>query len=123
MADLLPARLQSGGRYLGTAADGRRVTGRGLGGRGGAVRLVLSDEALDVVRMAGPFRIPVAALRGARQQDGALVVVWLHGEQLLETGFQLTGGTPAPGSVEQRQSDWVRKIAKLARMQRSRHHG
>ena len=118
VADLPAALLQSGARYLGTASDGRRVTSRGLGGRGGSVRLMLSDDGLDVVRMGGPFRIPVTALRGGRSQDDALVVSWVHGEHLLETAFQLSGDTPAPGSADAKANDWVRKIGKVAR----KHH-
>lgn len=117
VADLPAGLLQTGARYLGTASDGRRVTSRGLGGRGGSVRLVLSDDGLDVVRMGGPFRIPATALRGARRQDDAFVVVWQHAEQLLETAFQLTGDSPVK-SVGARQDDWVRKIGKMARRQK-----
>ena len=57
-------------------------------------------EGLDVVRLAGSFRIPAAALRGARHDrgiagkvvppHGVLVVTWQHGEHLLDTGFRLT---------------------------------
>jgi hypothetical protein len=106
VADLPPAVLSSGARYLGTASQGRRITARGLGGRGGSVRLVLSAEGLDVVRMSGSFRVPVSSIRGAREQDGLVIVGWTHGGQALDTAFQLSAGDAAT---------WVRKIGKLVR--------
>ena len=115
IADLPEAVLQSGAKYLGTTLGGERVTARGLGSRGSA-RLVLSDQALDVVRMAGPFRIPLTALRGARDDEGQLVVSWQHGEHVLETTLQLSvDKTAPPGSSAAKQRTWVRKIGKLSR--------
>jgi hypothetical protein len=104
--DLPEARLGAAGKYLGTTSGGQKVRARGLGGSG-SVRIQLSDEALDVVRMGAPFRIPVTALQGARHAENALVVVWRHGGQVLETTFGLPGD----------HGQWVRKISKLARKQ------
>ena len=135
--DLPTARLQSGARYLATTLAGApesRVTGRGLGSRG-SCRLSLSGVGLDVIRLAGSFRIPVEALRGARHADslgrrsvpphGLLVVSWSHGDYVLDTGFRLTAPTPVPGSApsvvtpekaaKERHTTWVRTISKLAR--------
>ncbi len=65
MKDLPKARLQSAARYLGTLNEAdEKVTGQSMAAKSSS-RLNLSDEALDVVRMAGSFRIPVEALRGA----------------------------------------------------------
>ncbi len=102
VADLPTPTLESGARYFGTTTSGDwldRVVARGLGARS-SCRLSLSDEGLDVVRLAGSFRIPAAALRGARHDrgiagkvvppHGVLVVTWQHGEHLLDTGFRLT---------------------------------
>ena len=99
--DLPAARLQSGARYFGTTTSGDwldRVVARGLGARS-SCRLSLSAEGLDVIRLAGSFRIPAAALRGARHDQGIagkvvpphglLVVTWQHGDYLLDTGFRL----------------------------------
>ena len=116
VADLPEARLQASGRYLGTTADGDAVKAHGLGGRG-SVRLLLSEEALDVVRIGAPFRIPVAALRGASLRDDAFVVSWSHGDRALETTFRLSADKGLPGSAQEKQSAWVRKISKLARKQ------
>ncbi len=88
-------------------------------------RLNLSDEALDVVRMAGSFRIPVEALRGATtathfaRQAGAgpAGVRWEHGEQQWRTGFRMDreqehqGRQPAVPELDQ----WVRTISKMSR--------
>ena len=116
VADLPEARLQSGGRYLGTTTDGERVTSRGLGSRG-SVRMVLSDEGIDVVRLAGSFRIPVRALRGARHAGDDMVVAWQHGDSTLETSFRLTEDTAAAGGATDKQRAWVRRISKLAKKQ------
>ena len=120
VADLPEAKLQSGARYVGTTTGGERVTARGLGGRG-SCRLSLSGEGLDVIRLAGSFRIPAGALRGARHDrgiagkvvppHGVLVVTWQHGEHLLDTGFRLTDDT----SVTARHNAWVRTISKMAK--------
>ena len=135
VADLPEARLQSGGRYFGTTTSGDwldRVVARGLGARS-SCRLSLSAEGLDVIRLAGSFRIPAAALRGARHDQGIagkvvpphglLVVTWQHGDYLLDTGFrlELSGGdgakaTSAPDkSVGEWHNAWVRSISKMAK--------
>lgn len=135
VADLPGARLQSGGRYFGTTTSGDwldRVVARGLGARS-SCRLWLSAEGLDVIRLAGSFRIPAATLRGARHDQGIagkvvpphglLVVTWQHGDYLLDTGFRLELSDPqaaiaAPGSdksVGERHNTWVRSISKMAK--------
>jgi hypothetical protein len=135
VADLPPATLQSGARYFGTTTSGSwldRVVARGLGARS-SCRLSLSAEGLDVIRLAGSFRIPAAALRGARRDQGiagkvvpphgVLVVTWQHGEYELDTGFRLepSGGeraeaTSAPDtSVAERHDAWVRSISKMVK--------
>ena len=135
VADLPPARLQSGARYFGTTTSGDwldRVVARGLGARS-SCRLSLSAEGLDVIRLAGSFRIPAASLRGARHDQGIagkvvpphgiLVVTWAHGDYELDTGFrlELSGGegamaTSAPDkSVGERHDAWVRSISKMAK--------
>jgi hypothetical protein len=119
VAELPKARLQAGGRYFGTTVSGDwldRVVARGLGARSGC-RLSLSGEGLDVIRLAGSFRIPAAALRGARQDQGIagkvvpphglLVVTWQHGDFLLDTGFRLED----PSS----HTEWIRLIAKMTK--------
>ncbi len=124
MADLPDAKLQSAARYLGTVTeDGQKVVGQSLSVKSSS-RLNLSPEALDVVRMAGSFRIPATALRGATTSDEfggkpvetLLVVKWVHGEHQWRTGFRLdpdkklkTG--PTPPDVDR----WVRTISKMAR--------
>jgi hypothetical protein len=130
VADLPQARLESGARYLGTTVAGapsERVRSHGLSSRG-AGRIRLSQEGLDVIRLAGPFRIPLAALRGARHEpsvrgrevppNGVLMVTWQHGDLVLDSAFRLsdlnTDHTPVSGSTA-KQSDWVRKISKLVR--------
>lgn len=110
VADLPPAKLQAGARYFGTTISGNwleRVVAHGLGARSGA-RISLSSEGLDVIRLAGSFRIPAAALRGARHDQGIagkvvpphgiLVVTWQHGDLLLDTGFRLEPPRPAKGT-------------------------
>jgi hypothetical protein len=136
VADLPPARLQTGARYFGTTVSGDwldRVVARGLGARS-TTRLSLSDQGLDVVRLAGSFRIPADALRGARHDQGIagkvvpphglLVVTWQHGDYLLDTGFRLTdlSGAKAAGpgqrpdtSVTEGHNTWVRTIGKIAK--------
>jgi hypothetical protein len=116
IADLPAARLESAGRYLGTSSSGEKVTAQGLGGQGSA-RIRLSDEALDVVRLGAPLRIPVTALRGARHEGDAVVVSWQHGDKVLETALRLSADASAAGTAEDKQSAWVRKISKLARKQ------
>ncbi len=124
MADLPSARLQSPARYLGTFTDDdQKVTGHSLAAKSSA-RLNLSAEALDVVRMAGSFRIPADALRGAtsagefggQKVESLLVVRWEHDGQQWRTGFRMESsknlkkGTSAP-DLDQ----WVRTISKMAR--------
>ena len=113
VSELPEARLQSPGRYLGTTSDGQRATAHGLGGHS-SVRVLLSDEAIDVVRLAGPIRIPVQTLRGARHEGDAIVVSWQHGGSVLETTLRLTDETAAGD----KQGAWVRKIGKMARRQK-----
>ena len=132
VSDLPPAKLQVGARYLGTTVSGDwldRVVAQGLGARSNA-RLSLSAEGLDVIRLAGSFRIPVGALRGARHDQGiagkvipphgVLVVTWQHGDHLLDTGFRLEPPRPVKGNgaqptITELQNQWVRSISKLAR--------
>lgn len=120
MSELPTPKLQSPARYLGTlTAEGEKVVGRTLSAKSSS-RLHLSEEALDVVRMAGSFRIPVAAMRGATSAaefDGTrveslLVVRWEHGERQWRTGFGLEAGkaTTAPDADR-----WVRTISKMTR--------
>lgn len=130
VSELPPAKLNSAARYLGTVdADGQRVIGQALSAKSSA-RLSLSTEALDVVRMAGSFRIMVSALRGATKADqflgkpvpDLLVVRWVHEGNDWRTGFRMEasrtlkdaakkkGGTAVP-----QVDDWVRTISKLSR--------
>ena len=122
VADLPTARLEAGARYFGTTISADwldRVVARGLGARSPA-RLNLSEEALDVVRLAGSFRIPTSALRGARHDQGIagkvvpphglLVITWQHGDYLLDTGFRLT-----ESPVSDAHDTWVRTIGKIAK--------
>jgi hypothetical protein len=134
ITELPPAKMQASARYLGTIdADGERVIGQSLSAKS-AARLSLSAEALDVVRIAGSFRIAVSALRGARTGDhfagkpvrDLLLVRWAHEGFDWETAFrmdaarsvrdaakaQLAGGT---GAVKPEVDAWVRTISKLAR--------
>jgi len=105
--------LQADGRYFGTtvAADWLdRVVARGLGTRS-PVRLVLSTEGLDVLRPGASFRVPAAALEGARHDQGiagkvvpphgVLVVTWRHGDLRLDTGFRLHDSAQHATWVEQ----------------------
>jgi hypothetical protein len=126
--EVAPAKLQAGGRYFGTTVSGDwldRVVARGLGTRS-VCRLSLSDDALDVARAAGSFRIPAAALRGARHDQGiagkvvpphgVLVVTWQHGDLTLDTGFRLTefdlrGTTRSTGDEH---DAWVTSITTMA---------
>jgi hypothetical protein len=124
MADLPEAKMQSPARYLGTfTEEGEKVVGYSLSVKS-ASRLNLSPEALDVVRMAGSFRIPAAALRGAtasgdfggKPDDSLLVVRWEHGEQQWRTGFRMDAtkkrkALPVAPDVDR----WVRTISKMAR--------
>lgn len=141
--DALPeARLQAGARYFGTTVSGDwldRVVAHGLGPRSSA-RLHLSDDGLDVVRLAGSFRIPREALRGARQDrgiagkvvppHGVLVVTWAHGDLVLDTGFRLTEPAPPreptgrrPRGMAETHQQWVRTLSKMARGTHEEHPG
>jgi hypothetical protein len=123
VADLPEAKLLSGARYVGTTTSGPmldRVAARGLGSRS-SCRLSLSGEGLDVVRLAGSFRIPAGSLRGARRDEEALVVTWQHGDLVLDTGFRLTlaelsarSGAGAPAAPD-KYGSWVRSISKMAK--------
>ena len=150
IADLPPAKLQASAKYLGTltvpaeGGVGDRVVGHSLAAKSQA-RLSLSTEALDVVRIAGSFRIRHEALRGARAGDrfhgkpvrDLLLVRWAHEGHDWETAFrmdaassvrdaakaQLAGGT---GAVRPEVDAWVRSISKIARgnqAQRNRAEG
>jgi hypothetical protein len=127
VAELPPAKLQAGARYFGTTTSGNwldRVVAHGLGARSSA-RLSLSAEGLDVIRLAGSFRIPASALRGARHDQGIagkvvpphglLVVTWQHGDHLLDTGFRLTDETVAAKGTTEAHNTWIRAISKMAR--------
>lgn len=140
IAELPPAKLQASARYLGTVdGDGQKVVGHSLSAKSSA-RLSLSAEALDVVRIAGSFRIRHDALRGARAGDrfagkpvrDLLLVRWTHEGNDWETAFrmeaassvrdaakaQLAGGT---GAVRPEVDAWVRSISKIARGNRTQH--
>lgn len=125
VAELPPARLQASARYLGTLDEvtGETVIGQTLSVRS-AARLSLSKEALDVVRVAGSFRIPTAALRGARAEErfagkavpDLLLVRWAHGEGQWATGFRMEPMKSVRGSGSVPVvADWVRAISKMAR--------
>jgi hypothetical protein len=129
IGDLPPATLESGARYFGTTISGKwleRVVARGLGARSTA-RIRLSDEGIDVIRLAGSFRIPAEALRGARHDQGIagkvvpphglLVITWQHGDLLLDSGFRLNDvATEAQGTTAT-HNEWVRRTSKLAKKQ------
>jgi hypothetical protein len=127
VADLPEPKLVGGARYIGTTVAGDwldRVVSRGLGARSGC-RLNLSEEGLDVIRLAGSFRIPAAALRGARHDQGIagkvvpphglLVVTWQHGDLTLDTGFRLTDEVVADRGVTEAHNLWIRSLSKLAK--------
>ena len=138
IADLPPARMQASARYLGTLdTSGERVVGQSLAAKS-AARLSLSAEALDVVRIAGSFRINFSALRGARTAEhfsgkpvtDLLLIRWEHEGQEWETGFRLDparsirDATKAPlaGGKAAAQPDagaWVRTLSKVARVNRT----
>ncbi len=125
--DELPdARLDAGARYFGTTVAGDwldRVVARGLGARS-SCRLRLSEAGLDVVRPAGPFRIPAEALCGARHDQGIagkvvpphgiLVVTWRHGDLTLDSGFRLTDDSVAAAGATGAHNAWVRSISETA---------
>ncbi|MEJ8668535.1 hypothetical protein WKI71_08310 [Streptomyces sp. MS1.AVA.1] len=96
-----PARLSMSGRYHGSTTAGQwldRIVAHGLGTRS-RVELTLTEAGLDVVRPgATDFFVPVAQLREARldkgiagkvlTEGGLLVVMWAHGERLIDSGFR-----------------------------------
>ena len=124
MAELPKARLQSAARYLGTVNEAdEKITGQSMAAKSSS-RLNLSGEALDVVRMAGSFRIPVDALRGAttathfagKPVRDLLVVRWQHGEQQWWTGFRMDASKNTKGTASVPELDqWVRTISKMSR--------
>jgi hypothetical protein len=124
IGDLPAAKLQSGARYFGTTVSGEwldRIVAHGLGARS-SCRLNLSDEGLDVIRMAGSFRIPAAAIKGARHDQGIagkvvpphglMIVTWQHGDLMLDTGFRLQSD-----DITAAHNVWIRTLSKLARTQ------
>jgi hypothetical protein len=124
VADLPKPKLHSAARYLGTVDEhDEKVTGRSMSAKSSS-RLNLSDEALDVVRLAGSFRIPIEALRGATTAthfDGKpvqdlLVVRWEHGGQQWRTGFRLDPSKSIKAAASAPELDqWVRTISKMSR--------
>ncbi|MGY2874936.1 hypothetical protein ACVW00_002126 [Marmoricola sp. URHA0025 HA25] len=124
VADLPTAKLQAAARYLGTVDEsGETVIGQSLSARS-AARLSLSTEALDVIRIAGSFRIPVGALRGAAGGErfkgkvvpDLLLVRWAHGGHRWETGFRMEPSkTVKDGTRAPDVGAWVRTISKMAR--------
>lgn len=127
VAELPEPRLQGGARYFGTTTAGDwldRVVARGLGARS-QCRLNLSGEGLDVVRLAGSFRIPAAALRGARHDQGIagkvvpphglLVVTWQHGDLTLDTGFRLQLDDRTQPDITSAHNAWIRALGKLTK--------
>lgn len=140
IADLPTAKLQASARYLGTwtvPADGsaaERVIGQSLSAKS-AARLVLSAAALDVVRIAGSFRIRGENLVGARNASqfagkpvtDLLVVRWEHGGQVWDTGFRMDGARSvrdaakaqiagaSQAAIQPEVAAWVRSISKMSR--------
>ncbi|RNL64109.1 hypothetical protein EFK50_06085 [Nocardioides marmoriginsengisoli] len=134
IAELPPAKLQASARYLGTLdADGNRVIGQSLSAKS-AARLSLSAEGIDVVRIAGSFRIRPDALDGARPGerfngkavDDLLVIRWQHDGREWETGFRLDAARSVRDAAKAQLGKgrqvpaadvgaWVRTISKLAR--------
>jgi hypothetical protein len=125
MSELPTPKLQSPARYLGTLTDsGEPVTGQSLAAKSSS-RLHLSTEGLDVVRMAGSFRIPTESLRGAltdtdfhgKPVESLLVVRWEHGEHQWRTGFRLEAGRKMKGEPARppNPAQWVRTISKMSR--------
>jgi hypothetical protein len=134
ISQLPPAKLQASARYLGTLDEsGERVVGQTLSAKS-AARLSLSAEALDVVRIAGSFRIPVASLRGARAADrfrgkavrDLLLIRWAHEGHDWETGFRMEAARSVKDAAKAQLGSkqaairpevdaWVRSISKLSR--------
>lgn len=106
------------GRYFATTTAGNwldRVVARGLGSPSRA-RITLYADGLDVDGAAGGFHVPVAALRGAREEQGiagrvvpphgVLVVTWQHGGLLLDSGFRLLHSAD--------HAAWIAAVERLA---------
>ncbi len=121
VAELSEPKLQSAARYLGTVTEADEpVIGQSLSVKSSS-RLHLSNEALDVVRIAGSFRVPAEALRGATTGThfegkpvlDLLMIRWEHGGQQWCTGFRLepSKNTKAGAGAPER---WVRTISKMA---------
>ncbi len=128
VADLPEPLVRNGCRYLGTLAGGQRVRSKGLGSAGSA-RIQVSPEGVDVVRLAGSFRIPVTSLRSAREAaefdgsvgpPGALVIRWEHGEQVLDSGFRLQVDVGSAAAIHR---SWTRSVHKIARNVEGNTHG
>lgn len=99
--DTGPGKLSMSGRYHGSTTAGQwldRIVAHGLGTRS-RVELTLTDAGLDVVRPgATDFFIPAEALREALlgkgiagkvlSEGGLLVVTWVHGDKLIDSGFR-----------------------------------
>lgn len=139
IAELPPAKLQASARYLGTwtepqdGAAAVRVIGHSLSAKS-AARLSLSTEGIDVVRIAGSFRIRTDALRGARAEqqfngkpvEDLLVVRWEHHGRDWQTGFRMDPARSVRDSAKTQLGKgrqvprpdvgtWVRTISKIAR--------
>ncbi|MFH8367118.1 hypothetical protein [Streptomyces sp. NPDC018031] len=96
------SRLRMTGRYHGSTTAGQwldRIVARGLGTRSRADLTLTEQGDLLVVRPgATDFRVPAAALRGARldkgiagkvlAEGGLLVITWQHGDRLIDSGFR-----------------------------------
>ncbi|MFE5855227.1 hypothetical protein ACFQ61_18705 [Streptomyces sp. NPDC056500] len=96
-----PAQLELTGRYHGSTTAGQwldRIVAHGLGVRS-RVELTLTDAGLTVLRPgASDFFVPREALREARldkgiagkvlTEGGLLVITWMHGETLIDSGFR-----------------------------------
>jgi len=138
IAELPRAKMQASARYLGTIdAAGERVVGQSLAAKSQA-RLSLSSEALDVVRIAGSFRIRTGMLRGARSGEqfngkpvpDLLVIRWEHDGNDWETGFRMDAARSVRdaekaelgngrAAVRPEVDAWVRVVSKLARGNRT----
>jgi hypothetical protein len=136
--DLPAARMQASARYLGTLdASGEKVIGHSLSAKS-AARLWLSTEALDVVRIAGSFRIRTDALRGAHSAEqfngkpvtDLLLIRWEHDGNDWETGFRMDPARSVRDAakaqlgksnvaVRPEVDAWVRTISKMARGNRT----
>ncbi|URM92062.1 hypothetical protein LUW75_21235 [Streptomyces sp. MRC013] len=104
--------LSLAGRYHGSTAAGQwleRIVARGLGTRSRA-ELTLTDAGLEVARPgAADFFVPADRLRGARldtgiagkvlTEGGLLVVTWVHGGQLIDSGFRSDRAAEHPAWV------------------------